>query len=524
MKTPKLILLNLLACIFIFSCQKGLDAPGNLTSSGTLAKDGAGNCVPVNVNGIYKAGTQLSNTNYIDVTVNVTAPGDYQIQTAVLNGIHFGDSAQFTATGLQVVRLYGYGTPVGAGTFSFTVSYNNSSSCAVAISVSPVGGGTTASFTLAGAPGSCTAPVIQGTYQAGTTLNASNKLIVGVNVTSIGDYTLSTAIVNGISFSATGTFSVTGVQTVTLSGTGTPVIAGTNQMSVSGTAASCSFPLTVGTMSGSGTYLSAVYAFDTTLAAPFDTIARFHITWDAQNRVTVITEYDTKPNGDSAYYGIQNFYYTGNDSFATRKTEYYKEFSSTPVFTGGGTNYYTFVNGRCVYDSSVANTGGSYYAVSYVYVGNNVQRNARGFSGGTMSYGYSTVYKTFVNGNNTHQVDTSVSYFNILIPSSYFYQAEEISTSYLTNPNPFYQVRKQVLRPYFYDDIGITGEAAPPYLIAQQNEHMETWTGSNPPGTIRLNQLNYTYTFRPDGYPLEARHTIVRSGITSKGKMIFVYR
>ena len=462
--------------------------------------------------------------HYIDVSVNVTSTGSYEIGTDTLNGIHFGDSAQFSATGVQIVRLHGYGNPVNAGPFPFTVRYNNSSSCAVTITVSPAGS-PAAIFTLTGAPGACTAPLIQGTYTAGTILNPSNKIIIAVNVTGLGDYNLTTGIVNGISFSATGTFNTTGNQTVTLSGTGTPLSSGTNSMSISGTATSCSFPLTVGTITSTGTFLAAAYLFDTTLAAPFDTIGRYFITYDVQKRVSKITEFDTKPNGDSSYYSIQTFAYNGTDTVASQSTEYYREFSSVPVFVGGGTHYYNFVNGRCVYDSFAAFTPGNYHAETYVYVGSTILKTTRSLGGSTLSYGNSTIFQTFVNGNNTYQLDTSVSYINILIPGSYHYQREELITTYMPNPNPFYQVKKQILRPYYYDDIGITSAAAPKNLITQQNENMKIWNGANPPVVVSQDQVNYVYTFRPDGYPTEARHTIVSNGgPPAKGKMIFIYQ
>ena len=231
-------------CYITVSCQKPLEPENNLLSSGTLSKDSSGNCRPVSINGIYRINTALNSTHYLDVSINVNSIGRYEIATDAVDGIHFGDSAQFITTGLQVVRLKGYGIPVSAGLFSYSVRYGSSSSCAVAITVVATGG-PQAAFTLTGDPGACTAPVIQGNYSVGITLDASNKLILAANVTSPGDYTLSTPVINGISFSAAGTFSVTGNQSVTLSGSGIPLNAGTNQMLISGSATSCSFPLSV---------------------------------------------------------------------------------------------------------------------------------------------------------------------------------------------------------------------------------------------------------------------------------------
>ena len=86
--------------------------------------------------------------------------------------------------------------------------------------------GGTAVYTLEGDGGNCTGPIINGTYTTGTALQPSNNIQLRVNVTTIGTYTLSTILVNGIQFSTSGNFTVTGLQTITLTGSGTPLTAG----------------------------------------------------------------------------------------------------------------------------------------------------------------------------------------------------------------------------------------------------------------------------------------------------------
>ena len=111
------------------------------------------------------------------------------------------------------------------------------------------GGGTssgTAVYTLDGAPGACTTPIVTGNYQVGTALDASNTIVLTVNVTTIGTYTISTGTANGISFSGSGTFLITGSQIIVLTGSGTPAAAGTNSFSP-GTNG-CSFQITSSTM------------------------------------------------------------------------------------------------------------------------------------------------------------------------------------------------------------------------------------------------------------------------------------
>ena len=85
----------------------------------------------------------------------------------------------------------------------------------------------TAVFTLMGAPGACATPVISGIYIAGTPMDASNTVVLAVDVTTIGTYVISTGTSNGISFTGSGTFTITGPQILVLTGTGTPTAAGT---------------------------------------------------------------------------------------------------------------------------------------------------------------------------------------------------------------------------------------------------------------------------------------------------------
>lgn len=113
-----------------------------------------------------------------------------------------------------------------------------------------VGGGT-GEFTFTGAPGNCSNPVVTGTYQTGTALGTTNMVTLAVNVTTIGTYTVSTAAVNGISFSAIGNFTATGPQTIVLTGTGTPVAAGVFAYTPGTTG--CAFSIIVAGGGGSST-------------------------------------------------------------------------------------------------------------------------------------------------------------------------------------------------------------------------------------------------------------------------------
>jgi hypothetical protein len=85
----------------------------------------------------------------------------------------------------------------------------------------------TSLFVMAGAPDNCLTPSINGVYHAGTALDGTNTVTLLINVTTIGTYTIATATTNGIYFSATGTFTTTGIQSVTFQGQGIPIATGT---------------------------------------------------------------------------------------------------------------------------------------------------------------------------------------------------------------------------------------------------------------------------------------------------------
>ena len=64
-----------------------------------------------------------------------------------------------------------------------------------------------------------------------------------MNITTSGTYNISTAAVNGVSFSKTGSFAATGVQNLTLIGAGTPTNSGVFVFTVSFGTSTCTFPV-----------------------------------------------------------------------------------------------------------------------------------------------------------------------------------------------------------------------------------------------------------------------------------------
>lgn len=87
---------------------------------------GTVNCSAAVINGSYTAGTALNSSNTVQISVTVTTIGAYNITTDTMNGIWFNASGNFTMSTTQPLTLVGNGTPVNAGTFTFTVRFGTS--------------------------------------------------------------------------------------------------------------------------------------------------------------------------------------------------------------------------------------------------------------------------------------------------------------------------------------------------------------------------------------------------------------
>lgn len=173
-------------------------------------------CSNTKAMGSYVQGKELTASNYLSVSVNVTKIGNYTITGTTSNGYNFYGTGVFLNLGVQTVQISGQGTPAAIQTDTVQLSANGVDvTCTPAITInvlSPAG-----TYTM-----SCGSAIVNGVYKVGIALTASNTITLPVNVSSLGSYTVTTNTVDGISFSGSGTFTATGNQNITLSGTGTP--------------------------------------------------------------------------------------------------------------------------------------------------------------------------------------------------------------------------------------------------------------------------------------------------------------
>lgn len=104
------------------------------SASGSLW-DSTGNCLPDTVVGTFYNGvTPGSDTAYVEIQVNVTQTGSYNITTEFENGFEFADSGFFSNTGLNTIRLKPIGTPILNTGTTFNVSFD-SSFCSFTVNV-----------------------------------------------------------------------------------------------------------------------------------------------------------------------------------------------------------------------------------------------------------------------------------------------------------------------------------------------------------------------------------------------------
>ncbi|PAM92766.1 hypothetical protein B4N84_21790 [Flavobacterium sp. IR1] len=161
------------------------------------------------------------------ITAAVSSPGSYDISTTN-NGVTFSAKGYFTSKGNHDVILHAKGTPIAHGFHTFTISGTATCSFGRSVNLSPA---IVSSY-------SCNT-ANSGTMVVGTAVSGITQTITAT-VTKIGAYSITTNTVNGVTFSASGTFSSTGYQDVILTATGTPIAIGFDKFTLN-TTPGCSF-------------------------------------------------------------------------------------------------------------------------------------------------------------------------------------------------------------------------------------------------------------------------------------------
>ena len=267
-----------------------------------------------------------------------------------------------------------------------------------------------------------------------------------------------------------------------------------------------------------GQLLAQVFEIDTSLVATKDTILKASFIYDQSERLiekTILLRYE---NGNSSLIKT-TFEYSNSDTTAYRAIKQ----NSISSFD---TAYYSFLNGKYVSDS-IHYSGSAFSANSFIFHPNIVERQSQGWAVLPFYYSwheYQNIHQTKVNGNITYQIDTLIaSSSNTAILT---YQRFETTVTYLPNPNPYSKIADPIRKPYYnYYFANFSEDYAPKQLISKQVSNFDTWNSSQfPNNTHATNTLTYDYTFRTDGYPLEARVTYDVGPSVKKTKLVFIYK
>lgn len=135
-KKSCLLFVTILLAFGFLDCVKeySYENTDNPFAEGTL-HDSAGNCLYNSVTGIFYSGIQVNtNTNYLEVELNIRKPGSYYITTDLQNGFRFADSGYFNNAADTIIRLLPIGIPAKATQTFFTIQFNNET-CSVYVNV-----------------------------------------------------------------------------------------------------------------------------------------------------------------------------------------------------------------------------------------------------------------------------------------------------------------------------------------------------------------------------------------------------
>ncbi len=233
------ICIKTLLLFWLFSsCQKELYFEYNSPATAILVADLSFDCVGDSIKGDYIKDSVLTSENYVDVKLDVSLAGTYIIQSDTVNGFYFKGEGIFSKVGVNTARLYGVGKPINASVTHFKVTCNNSY-CEFNINVTNKTNDSLAVFILGGDPNACSGAVLSGTYMQNLPLTSVNTARVNITVQNPGSYTISTPVINGVSFTSTGTLSLGNISMV-LQGNGVPLASGAFNYPISFGTTQCS--------------------------------------------------------------------------------------------------------------------------------------------------------------------------------------------------------------------------------------------------------------------------------------------
>ena len=96
-----------------------------------------GACESPGITGTYTSGVALDNNNYVDLLVNLTGLGSYNVSTNTINGFSFSGTGDLTndGGGPGDIRMHGIGTPLSPGVYTFIPTGGQTQGCSFTVTV-----------------------------------------------------------------------------------------------------------------------------------------------------------------------------------------------------------------------------------------------------------------------------------------------------------------------------------------------------------------------------------------------------
>ncbi|MEN4761402.1 hypothetical protein ABEG63_13775 [Chryseobacterium sp. C39-AII1] len=376
---------------------------GNCTNNGGGTNPGTGtisNCTTGALSGTYQVGTPMNSSNTVVLTIDVSQVGTVTVNSNTVNGVTFSGSQNFTTTGTHQITLTASGTPAAAGNHAFTFSLG-SNTCSRTITFASSGG--TGTIT------NCTTGALNGTYTEGTAMNSSNTIQLTVNATQTGAWSASSATVNGVTFSGSGTFTSTGSQTITLTANGTPSAAGSFGFTFSLGSSTCSRNITFNAATGAGTItncttgaLNGTYQAGTAMNSSNTIQLTVNATqtgaWSASS--ATVNGVTFSGSGTFATTGSQTITLTANGTpSATGNFNF--TFSLGSSTCSRSITFTQAVSGGTITNCSTTTLNGNYYKGMSMNSGNTIQLNVNVAQVGTWSISSNTVNGITFSGSGT---------------------------------------------------------------------------------------------------------------------------
>jgi hypothetical protein len=261
-------------------------------------------------------------------------------------------------------------------------------------------------------------------------------------------------------------------------------------------------------------YIKSYILLDTSFASGTDTSEKALFAYDSQKRITRIDGYEYTPGttGITAIAWDQRFY-NGNDTLPYKII--WKESGTLEIDTA----FIWYSNGSVNRDSVVYNNGFSDIRKTQIF---NQLSSSRIFqrrtiidaSNAILEEDSSFFIRNFISPASMQASDTV--YNNLLPPASLFF-VQTFDIQFDNNPNPFRKLNFNY-PPDFGEYVGQPGIFWGGELSLLKNNFLAYTRSYLFPGPISTYTINYSYTYRNDGYPIVSRYN---NGAPAKA--IYIY-